>query len=95
LASDAYLSPPAQEFLGRLTAENKVLWDDVLDQFIATPENDSTIWWAESGLPDVRATFYHPFVIIWRYSNAEVLAIASIRWGPDAPANDPRFRMRM
>jgi hypothetical protein len=41
------------------------------------------------------ATSYHPFVIIWRYINAEVLGVASIRWGPDAPANDRRLRTRM
>jgi hypothetical protein len=81
LASDALLSETAHSFLEQLTPANRALWDNQLrDQFIANPVNESTIWYSESGYPDAQATVIGPFLVIWRQLNAEVVAVGTIRW---------------
>jgi hypothetical protein len=95
LASDALLSEWAESFIERLSDRTRGLWLSALDDFLANPVNDSTIWYPEAGDPEARATVIHPFLIIWKEINAEVIAIATIRWGPDAPAGQPGIGLRM
>ncbi len=96
MASDALLSEWASSFLDRLTPENRALWDNELqDQFIASPINETTVDYAEAGEPDAKATLMGPFLVIWRFVNVEVIAVATIRWGPGSEASDPNLRRRM
>jgi hypothetical protein len=59
------------------------------------PYNESTIDYPEAGVPDARATIVGPFLVVWRFVNAEVLAVATIRWGPDADASARDLSQRM
>ena len=96
MASDALLSEWALSFLDRLNAENRALWDnEVQDRFIESPINDTTVDYPEAGEPDAKATLIGPFLVIWRFVNAEVIAVATIRWGPGSEASDPSLRRRI
>ena len=95
MASDALLSEWADSFLDRLTPENRALWEELEDDFIREPRNESTIWYPEAGDGEAQATLVGPFFVVWKYLNAEVIAVGTIRWGPDAPASDPNLQLRL
>ena len=96
MASDAHLSEWAESFLNRLTPPNRALWWDVLfATFLETPVTDETVEFAEAGEPDALATVVFPFIVVFRYLNAETLEIANITWAPGSPGADPELRARL
>jgi hypothetical protein len=95
LASDVILSEFAQSFLSRLNTYNRVLWGDLLDQFLDEPIRDNTIEFPESGESDAMLTTMGPFLITWRSLNAETLAILDIRWSPESPGGQSSLSQRL
>ena len=95
MPSDALISEWAESFIGRLTRENRTLWDSLFDEFLENPINESTVDYLEAGEADAKATEIGPFIVVFRFLNSETLAIASIRWGPSSPAGDPRLSERL
>jgi hypothetical protein len=96
LASDAVIGEGAHSFLARLTSENRALWENLLyDQFLPQPVTADTIDYSESGFPDAKVTVVFPFLVAFRFLNAETVAIADITWAPGSPGADPRLASRL
>jgi hypothetical protein len=70
-------------------------WNVLFDQFLANPVTDETVPYSEAGEPDALATVVFPFLVIFRFVNAEILAVAQITWAPGSPGADPRLASRL
>jgi hypothetical protein len=96
LASDAYLSAFAESFLERIIQEYRDWWwNELFDQFLASPVTDQTENFPEAGEPDALATPIGPFIVVFRFINPETVGIANIRWGPNSPAGSGDLPRRL
>ena len=77
-SSDGFLAPSAKAFIENLPEPARSHWlEEVLWEFIANPQRENTVpieGWQEGEL----VTVVEPFVIAWRYENAEVLQVFAI-----------------
>ena len=96
MASDAHLSAFAESFLERITSEYRDWWwNELFDQFLASPVTTETESYPEAGEPDAFATPVGPFIVVFRFINPETVGIANIRWGPNSPAGDVGLSRRL
>lgn len=62
---------------------------------LANPVTEDTVPFPIAGEPDAMATVVFPFVVIFRFFNAETVDIANITWAPGSPGADPRLPSRL